>query len=194
MSHIQGCKSFPWKDSNTFDTEESLATPSPTTHYWMPVPSVALWRECLQFSRRWGWCSPLWESSSHQKSKSHWPEEALESVLWTHFRSWTGKLSTEHQRLKGMKAKEINQSLPTLVSRQCDVEPDRITYSTLIKGYCVAGQVVFRSSQWDSPAWFKLGLWRYKWMCKWKYFNVTQVQITYVICLLQGTEVNEIQD
>ena len=23
--------------------------------------------------------------------------------------------------------------------RQCDVEPDRITYSTLIKGYCVAG-------------------------------------------------------
>eukprot|EP00913_Durusdinium_trenchii_P034755 g32512.t1 len=25
--------------------------------------------------------------------------------------------------------------------RQCDVEPDRITYSTLIKGYCVAGEL-----------------------------------------------------
>ena len=25
--------------------------------------------------------------------------------------------------------------------RQCQVEPDRITYSTLIKGYCVAGEL-----------------------------------------------------
>eukprot|EP00438_Fugacium_kawagutii_P022755 Skav215867 [mRNA] locus=scaffold3733:29451:34038:+ [translate_table: standard] len=45
--------------------------------------------------------------------------------------------------IRTQRGKVANRFMET----QCDVEPDRITYSTLIKGYCVAGRVPVLQAQ-----------------------------------------------